>query len=187
MRTVTVRRPVRAALAGAVLALLLAGCAPVTGDAPAPEAPANEAPATGAPESPAESGEPSEPGGAPEWATTPAQLVMAGQSFSFMTHCSIGEEDILIHGPGSDDDSGELAFLSVDFTTVDGSRHGTVRVDLGTDQQFVSSDDIYVSHIGPEYEYMIMYNGGSTDIESQYLANGETPIGPATLTAECGQ
>ncbi|HRQ01152.1 MAG TPA: hypothetical protein PK781_11975 [Terrimesophilobacter sp.] len=182
MTTVTVRRSLRAAVAAAALALLLAGCAPVAGEGPAPEGSSN-----GVPEAPAESGESGESGGLPAWATTPAQLVMAGQSFSFMTSCSVGEEDILIHGPGSDDDSGEPAYLSVDFTTVDGSRHGTVRIDLGTDQQFVSSDNIFVSNIGPDHEYMIMYNAGSTDIESQYLANGENPIGPATLTAECTQ
>ena len=183
MSTVTVRSSARA-VAAAALALLLAGCGavgpPVGGDLQ----PAPQDPGTGSTEAPEE---PGEPGGLPAWATTPAQLVMAGQSFSFMTSCAVGEEDILIHGPGSDDDSGELAYLSLDFTTLDGSRHGEVRIDLGTDQQFVSSDDIYVSFIGPEHEFMIMYNGGSTDIQSQYQTGGGTPIGPATLTAECGQ
>src|SRR5690554_2184631 len=154
MSTLTAHRFRGATISAVALSFLLVGCggvgAPIGGGDLQPSGPPS-----GATESPAE---PTEPGGAggpgdlPAWATTPAQLVMAGQSFSFMTSCTVSEGDILIHGPGYDDDSGELAYLSVDFTMVNGARNGEIRIDLGTDQQFVSSDSIYVSKADPDHE-----------------------------------
>lgn len=178
MSALSFHRPLRAIVIGSALVLLLAGCGVV-----APPTGAGTDPGT----APGSSDENGDTGGtAPDSAGggVPAVLTLTGQSFTFDVTCMISDGDTLIYGPGRDDDSGEPAYLDVDLYLMDGWTGGEVRIDLGTDQQFESSDNIYTSQIGPDHEYGIMYDPGRTTIEGQYAANGG-PIGPGTLVAEC--
>lgn len=178
MSALSFHRPLRATILGSALVVLLVGCgvvAPFDGTGPEPGNPGE----SGAPDVASEAPSPDPTGGG-----VPAVLTLTGQSFTFDVTCMISDGDTLIYGPGRDDDSGELAYLDVDLYLLDGWTGGEVRIDLGTDQQFVSSDSIYTSNVGPDHEYAIMYDPGRTTIESQYAASGG-PIGPGTLVAEC--
>lgn len=116
-----------------------------------------------------------------------ATLTMAGQSFTFSpTVCMIGDEDVLVSGPGVDDDSKEPAYLDIDLVATGSLREGGARVDLGTDQQFSSSDDFYSAQIGSGEEYTIMDDGGTFVLEGIFRANGATSIGPGTFRIDCG-
>lgn len=180
MSTSTVRSFSHAILAGVVLALL-AGCGVASpGGGPIGEAP--ETPRSSTETNPPASG-PEPNTGDPTQDVVPARLELTGQSFTFTVTCMIAEDDLLIFGPGRDDDSGEPAYLSVDIPTVGGQKRGEIRIDLGTDQEFVSSDDVYRSPVNPEVEYTYTSPAGQTVIVSRYTA--QSPIGPGKLTAEC--
>ncbi len=115
-------------------------------------------------------------------------MVMAGQSFTFSaTTCLIGDDDILVMGPGADDESGEPAFLDLDLATVDNLKHGEIRVELGTDAPLTSTDQFYMTTIAPDHEYGIMYDGDGKGlvVDANYLAANGVPIGPATVTVKC--
>lgn len=179
MSALSFHRPLRATILGSALVLLLVGCGVVApGGNTGPE-PGNSG-ESGAPDAVPESPSPDPTAGG----GVQAVLTLTGQSFTFDVMCMIADDGTLIYGPGRDDDSGEPAYLNVDLYVLDGWTGGGIRIDLGTDQQFVSSDSIYTSQIGPDHEYGIMYNPGRTTIESQYAANGG-PIGPGVLVAEC--
>lgn len=182
MSALAFHRPLRATILGSALVLLLVGCgvvSPSTGTEPEPAASGENSAPDGVPETPASDAPAPNPAGG-----VSAVLTLTGQSFTFDVTCLISDDDTLIYGPGRDDDSGEPAYLDLDFYQLEGWTHGEVRIDLGTDQQFVSSDNVYSSNIGPDHEHGILFHPGRTTVESQYAANGG-PIGPGTLVVEC--
>lgn len=72
-----------------------------------------------------------------------AELKLESGIFTFeLQSCIITNEDVLLHGPGSEI-SGQDAYLHVDFTQHDGW-YGEVRVDLDATTQFSSSDDFWL-------------------------------------------
>lgn len=115
-------------------------------------------------------------------------ISMAGQSFSFdADRCLITEEDLLVGGPGRDDDSQEPAYLDIDLTTVSGLKAGEVRITLGTDQQFVSTDEDLVAFVGEGYEYLLMHYDNGFQLEGEFRSSStSTPIGPGTVMVDCG-
>lgn len=160
--------------------LLLAGCAP----GEVPEGQGAQAPETSA--APSTDGDTVNPPATP--GDHDAVLSMAGQSFTFRpTVCMVTDEDVLVSGPGIDDDSQEPAWLDIDLYSEGSFREGGVRIDLGTDQQFSSSDSFFSANIGPGEEYLIMDDYGTLVIEATFRANGEASIGPGTFRIDCEQ
>src|SRR5688572_17176220 len=100
-------RTLAAAVAVSCAFLLLTGCAAEPVDTP-PAAPVDDAATV---EEASDSALPSQ---------GDVTMVMAGQSFSFSaTTCAISESDILVMGPGADDESNDPAYLDIDLTDVD--------------------------------------------------------------------
>lgn len=164
--------------------LLLAGCAAeLTIGGPAdPEGNIDSTGQGTTPDQPA----PSEPQGAA--GTGGITISMAGQSFSFDADlCLITEEDLLVGGPGRDDDSREPAYLDIDLTTVSGLKTGEVRITLGTDQRFVSTDEDLIAFVGEGYEYLLMHHDNGFQLEGEFRSSTTSMlIGPGTVMVDCG-
>lgn len=76
--------------------------------------------------------------------TGTATAKIDGTDYTFdLAFCAIGDEDTLAHGPGTSS-TGEDAYLDIDFVHLDDSWQGEVRIDLGVNTQFSSSDDFYL-------------------------------------------
>lgn len=117
-----------------------------------------------------------------------AVVSMAGQSFTFdLAMCSFNDEDVLVHGPGSDDDSGDVAYLDIDLSRVDSFLNGELRIDLGVDERFASSDEIFVGFVNPDHEYGYMVTGdASFELEVQLnVPHTGQSIGSATAFVDC--
>lgn len=114
-----------------------------------------------------------------------ATLTMDGQSFTFtLNSCLLSDGDALVSGPGADD-SGELAFLDVDYYDTSEVSGGQVRVELGTDQPFSSSDRFYsMGDVSSEGD-SIQAEGRELTITAEVLENGDTSLGSGTLRASC--
>ncbi len=116
-----------------------------------------------------------------------ASLVMAGESFSFvLAFCAIDERDILVHGPGQGDESGEPAYLDVDFVREMSFTAGGARIDLGATRHLQSMDDF--SAFDTEYstgEYSLTLDGASFALEGEFRSARGESLGPGTLTVEC--
>ena len=169
--------PVRragSALAVLVLAVSLSACAGATEPASeGPAAPAEDAGTTGSTETDADS-----EGGS-------AQLVLDAATYSFTTaHCHISGSDVLAHGRGADDATGEPAYLDVDFVSEEGMTTGGVTVSLGATAQFESTDDAYTfdtEYFAGEYTLGI---AGDMELRADFHLNGADPA-PATLIVSC--
>lgn len=115
-------------------------------------------------------------------------VVMAGQSFTFTaTTCMITAEDVLVGGPGVDDESDDPAYLDIDFATIGSFKTGEVRINLGTDAPMTTTDEFYVGMIGSDHEYQMIYHDDGTgfELETNFLAGTGVGIGPATVTVTC--
>lgn len=114
-----------------------------------------------------------------------AQLVLDAATFSFTTaHCHISGSDVLAHGPGADDATGEPAYLDVDFVSEDGMTTGVVTVSLGATSQFESTDDAYAfdtEYFAGEYTLGI---AGDMELRADFRLNGADPA-PGTLIVSC--
>lgn len=75
---------------------------------------------------------------------TSATFAIGEEVFEFSpTLCMLGEEDVMVQGPGTNTQTGEVAFLDVDFTSFDGDFVGGADIELGTDEPFTSPDEFY--------------------------------------------
>jgi hypothetical protein len=112
--------------------LLLTGCA--TGGAGGGPSPSNSTPGA------------EQPGGisGSDNSRGTATAKIDGIDFAFeLAFCAVTEDDTLIHGPGTSS-TGEVAYLDIDFQYINGNWDGEVRIELGIDTQFASSDDFYL-------------------------------------------
>ena len=115
-----------------------------------------------------------------------AVLSMAGQSFTFaLDTCMITGEDVLVSGPGVDDDSQEPAYLDIDLYEEGMFNAGEARVDLGTNEKFSSSDSFYSAQVGSGHEYSILYQDDTFVLDAIFRANGGESIGPGTFRIDC--
>lgn len=115
-----------------------------------------------------------------------ATITLAGQSFTFTpSTCIIDAADAVVSGPGADDDSGDPARLDIDVYGLDSEAGGEVRITLGTDQPFVTTDDFLVAFVGDPHDYVIGAGSGWLQIDGTFRANGETPLGPGTVVVDC--
>lgn len=154
--------------------LLLAGCAPSVGPT---------GPGTEDPDSKASQGDTATP---PAPGNHTATFTMAGRSFTFSpTMCLVTDEDVLVSGPGIDDDSKEPAHFDVDLYADGALRAGGVRIDLGTDKPRSSSDDFYAASIGSGEDYMILDEDGTFVLEASFRARGGEPIGTGEFRIDC--
>ena len=155
--------------------LMLAGCASYYGPT---------GPGTEDPDSKTSQGDPTTPSGTT--GNHAATLTMAGQSFTFSpTMCMITDEDVLVSGPGIDDDSKEPAYFDIDLYADGSLRAGEARIDLGADQQFSSSDSFYSAQVGSGHEYMIMDDDGTFVLEAAFRASSGESIGTGEFRIDC--
>lgn len=164
-------------------AVALAAVIALTGCATAPVSPAAE-------DRDANGAQPSETTqGAPSGAQQGTAQIRAGdQDFTFeLALCAITSEDVLVHGPGRNDATAEPAYLSIDFFTMSSELAGELRIDLGTDQQFDSSDDILVGAIGPDYDYGLTFNaqGEGFRLYTELRHGNGGSFGPMEAVFEC--
>lgn len=116
-----------------------------------------------------------------------ATLKLSEDAFSFeIAFCSIDDTDIMIHGPGNSDASGEPAYLSIDFVREADFTTGDARVDLGATTQFESTDDIYV--FTTEYQagdYSLTADAESFVLEAEFRSGDGSAVGSGVLTVDC--
>lgn len=184
-------RTCRAALPGAAIALtavfLLAGCAaesapsaPVPGEAgDSGSAGMDEATSAGQNSDVAAEG--------PAAGSGSASVTLTGQSFTFeIDMCMIGEDDVLIAGPGRDDDSGEPAYFDLDFVMMStDDQYGEVRINLGTDQPLASTDQFLAMWIGEGRDSAVSFGSGSLQADGEFLAANGSPVGPGAIVVDC--
>jgi hypothetical protein len=92
------------------------------------------------------------------------------------TTCAMEDDGAEMNGPGSDPDGGPVY---VDIGVGEG--FANLRIDVGTDQQFESSDDIIN---GDDFEYTL---SGSSLSGTASLSDGNMqPLGEATVEVDCG-
>lgn len=117
-----------------------------------------------------------------------AELVMAGESFSFeLTHCAVGDTDILAGGPGQGNESGDPAYFDIDVVLEGGTPvTGGARIDLGTNEQFTSMDEFYSLNIDTGDYRSLMINGDIAELDGTIRFSGENDLGPGTFTVDCG-
>jgi len=115
-------------------------------------------------------------------------VTMAGQSFTFATTlCLITSDDALVGGPGADDESGDPAYLDIDFVKVGSFMTGEVRINLGTDAPLTTTDEFYVAMVGSDHEYqmVIQDDGNGFELQADFRAGTGSPIGPGTVNVSC--
>lgn len=112
-----------------------------------------------------------------------------GVDYTFdLAFCAIGDEDTLVHGPGTSS-AGEDAYLDIDFQYFDDSWHGEVRIDLGISDQFDSSDDFYVFTTYMERGDKLIANMAVTSMfqaTGTYFLRGEEPGVDGDVLVDCG-
>lgn len=110
-----------------------------------------------------------------------AGLVVGGTTFDFrIAHCLISDEDILADGPGNTTTAdGTPAYFDIDLVQYEGDWMGEVRVDLGAQSQFESTDDIYTLTFGSSENASIEIDGKQVNFHGDYLT-------PAGATRESG-
>lgn len=114
------------------------------------------------------------------------QLILGAEIFDFSpVFCMLGDEDILAHGPGRNTETQQVAYLDVDITTIDSHKYGEVRIDLGVEEQFSSSDEFIVSFINSEENYLIAYEGNQVQITSVFYQEDTASLGEGTLVINC--
>lgn len=147
------------------LAVLMTGCA--TESAPAPNPPAN----AGNTPAPEESSTTSEGNG-----SNNAHFHIGEMSFEFTpTLCILSDEDVMVQGPGTHTQTGEVAFLDVDFTIFEGDFVGGADIELGIDEPFSSPDDFYrLDPLVNDEGFDLIVEGGSATAQGLfYLHNLE--------------
>lgn len=109
-----------------------------------------------------------------------AILQVAGDSFAFSPAiCIVGEEDIVVQGAGSSTQTGEVAFLDVDFTAYDGGYVGGADIELGTDQPFTSPDDFYrLDPLVDDTGFMLSMDGQAFTVEGAFTTHGAALSAP---------
>src|SRR5690554_4143487 len=115
-------------------------------------------------------------------------VVMAGQSFTFTTTlCMITDDDVLVGGPGVDDESNDPAYLDIDFATLGSTKTGEVRINLGTDAPMTSTDEFYVAFVDSDHEYELVYDddGNGFELRADFIAATGSPIGSGTVEVSC--
>ena len=129
----------------------------------------------------------SEESGAAEATTTQADasFEIGGNSYEFSpTTCIVGEEDIVVQGAGNEVQSGELAFLDVDLTSYEESYAGGADIELGTDQPFTSSEDLYrLDTLFDDTNFALSIAGTSFTVEGTFYADGAAQL-PEGNTAQ---
>lgn len=182
----------RAALSGAAIGLaavfLLAGCAAEAAPAaPGPDEVANE---QGDASSEVETTDDAAGANSTEdTSATPgsASVTLAGQSFTFdIDMCMIGEDDLLIAGPGRDDDSGQLAYFDLDFVMMStDDPYGEARIEIGTDQPLTSTDEFLAMWVGEGRNYAVAFGSGFLQADGDFLSANGSPVGPGTIVVDC--
>lgn len=171
-----------AAIAAAILPFALVACVPnlpTGGETPGGNIPGETV-------SPPENPAPDQNQPPQQTASGVAELMMAGESFTFTPAvCIISENDVVIHGPGVGNESGEPAYLDIDIVNIDDVLAGGVRVNLGATGQFQSTDDFYSYDFAFDNNYGMTYGGHNFFFEANFYAGGEENLGPGTLTVSC--
>ncbi|NLA64353.1 MAG: hypothetical protein GX862_00130 [Leucobacter sp.] len=145
-KRVSLRGSIVTFIAASACALLFTGC---QGAGPSAGPAGGEPEGAGSESAAAEQQVPAEETASGRYTAT---LSAGDREFTFApSTCIINDEDVVVSGPGADDATGEPAFLSIDLYTATEPYQGEVRVDLGTDQEFESSDDLIVAFIGSEH------------------------------------
>lgn len=114
------------------------------------------------------------------------QWMMAGETFTFnLAFCAISAEDILLHGPGTEDGSGEPGYLDVDLVALDGVMYGEARIDLGVTEQFDSSEQFYVIRVGAEESSVLELQERSFQLDGDVFFADGGQLGAGTLSIDC--
>lgn len=86
--------------------------------------------------------------------------------------CIIDDTDAVIHGPGRDASTGEPAYFSLDFHSLDIEPGGGIHIVLGTDQQFNQSDAtatiVFATEIGPADGYQLTFDETTIQVEGDF-------------------
>ncbi len=108
-------------------------------------------------------------------------LTVDGRTFTFTTDmCMTSGEDTLVSGPGKDGD-GVPVYVSLDATS---STQGEVRVDLGTDKKFSSSDESLQA--GDSFsDISIDAADGNVRVSGDFIDQTGTKIGNGVLAVSC--
>lgn len=185
-----------------VSGLLLSGCAAATTDsaetglpdptatqdesptasveAPTPEEPAAEESA--ADEADDQETEDANEGPAPATATA----TLEGESFTFSpSTCMITQEDILVEAGGKNEETGDPAFLSIDMNLGDQTT-GEIRIELGTDNPFESTDDFYTAFFGDGYEGTIDAKFPQASFTGIFHVSGGDVLSTGDVEVTCG-
>ncbi|MFC7789402.1 hypothetical protein ACU045_10525 [Microbacterium sp. MAHUQ-60] len=170
-------------LAALALAFPLALTACSAPHSPASTSPADESTSASAVESPPAAAATGDAG---------ATFRIGGDTFEFspMT-CLVGEEDIVVQGPGRNTGNGEIAFLDVDLTAYEGSHVGGADIELGTDRPFTSPDDFYrLDALVDDAGFALSLDGESFTVDGTFYGHGSARLpdgdsAPGVLTVRC--
>lgn len=94
--------------------------------------------------------------------------------------CLISGEETLVSGPGKEADSTPV-YVDLDATS---ATEGEVRIDLGTDQKFSSSDEVLRAgnHNG---DFAVETSGKEVRVTADFTEGGGTGLGAGTLAVTC--
>lgn len=101
-----------------------------------------------------------------------------------LTMCHVSDTDVLVHGPGENSATGEVAYLDIDFFADGSSMSGGLAVELGVDEQFVTSDNSWTSDIHGEGGYSLELTDYGLLLKSEYRFDG-SPAGTGYLVVDC--
>ncbi|WP_168625640.1 hypothetical protein [Cryobacterium sp. BB307] len=119
-----------------------------------------------------------------------ATAAVDAKTFTFApTLCAIDADDVLVRGPGKDDSTGEPVFLDIDLTNLSDAAFGGVRIELGTDQPFDTSDEFFVAHITEDEDFSLDARAGnpsSMDFSADFRHATGTSAGHGAVEVRCG-
>lgn len=102
-----------------------------------------------------------------------ATFAIGEELFEFSpTLCILSDEDVMVQGPGTHTQTGEMAFLDVDFTSFDGDFVGGADIELGTDEPFTSPDAFYrLDPLVNKEGFELTVEGGHFTAEGLFFAH----------------
>ena len=97
----------------------------------------------------------------------------------------ITEDDILVEAGGKNDETGDPAFLSIDMN-LGAQTTGEIRVNLGTDNPFESTDDFYTAFFGDGYDGTIDAKFPKASFTGTFYVSTGDVLGVGDVEVTCG-
>lgn len=115
-----------------------------------------------------------------------ATVVVDGRTFEFaLSSCTFqAGEDLLFSGPGKEQGGSEPSFLDADLTMYEGKFTGGVRIDLGVDEPFKSSDSFIATS---DSDPVVKTSAEGVVITAPAYEDTGKQLGEAEVRTDCGK